>query len=325
MRLFLTAFLRLVRPCRADGGWRAGLRRKASSRRRDAPRRAVRIPRSRVRTRAPATRRCAGHEAARGAAQKTAEPPARPDLTAADQDAAIIPISRTHGSGPIRRPTSPRMLPTVSGPWINLSTGGGDGAFGAGLLERMVGVRQTPAVRARHRGQHRRADGAVRVRRLRRWMSRLKRAYTEYNAGDIFEDVKTPESLVDTWPLKRLIAKEVTPELLAAVAEGHKAGRRLFVATTNLDASRGVVWNMGAIAARGDEAALKLFRDILLASTAIPGPVSAGSDRRRDERKAEQGDARRRRACGAALYGARNDAQRDPAATSFPRRSFTSL
>jgi hypothetical protein len=100
---------------------------------------------------------------------------------------------------------------------------------------------------------------------------RLRRAYTEYNAGDIFEDVKTPESLVDTWPLKRLIAKEVTPDLLAAVAEGHRAGRRLFIATTNLDAARGVVWNMGAIAARGDEAALKLFRDILLASTAIPG------------------------------------------------------
>ena len=99
----------------------------------------------------------------------------------------------------------------------------------------------------------------------------LKRAYTEYNAGDIFEDTKTPESLVDTWPLKRLIAKEVTAELLAQVAEAHKRGRRLFVATTNLDAQRGVVWNMGAIAAKGDEAALKLFRDILAASTAIPG------------------------------------------------------
>ena len=83
--------------------------------------------------------------------------------------------------------------------------------------------------------------------------------------------MKTPESLVDTWPLKRLIAKEVTPELLAKIAEAHKAGRRLFVATTNLDAQRGVVWNMGAIAAKGDEAALKLFRDILAASTAIPG------------------------------------------------------
>jgi hypothetical protein len=45
----------------------------------------------------------------------------------------------------------------------------------------------------------------------------------------------------------------------------------LFVVTTNLDAGRRVVWNMGAIAARGDDKALKLFRDILLASCSIPG------------------------------------------------------
>src|SRR5262249_61449016 len=50
----------------------------------------------------------------------------------------------------------------------------------------------------------------------------------------------------------------------------HARGRRLFVATTNLDAGRRVVWNMGAIAARGEEG-LKLFRDVLLASSSIPG------------------------------------------------------
>jgi predicted acylesterase/phospholipase RssA len=47
--------------------------------------------------------------------------------------------------------------------------------------------------------------------------------------------------------------------------------------TTNLDAERAVVWNMGAIAEHGDDRALKLFRDVLLASASIPGlfpPVS---------------------------------------------------
>ena len=38
-----------------------------------------------------------------------------------------------------------------------------------------------------------------------------------------------------------------------------------------MDAGRRVIWNMGAIAARGDDKALKLFRDILLASSSIPG------------------------------------------------------
>ena len=38
-----------------------------------------------------------------------------------------------------------------------------------------------------------------------------------------------------------------------------------------MDAGRRVIWNMGAIAARGDDKSLKLFRDILLASSSIPG------------------------------------------------------
>ena len=161
-------------------------------------------------------------------------------------------------------------LPTTPGPWLALSTGGGDGAFGAGLLNGwsesgkrpefsvVTGV-STGALMAPYAFIGSSQDPG------------LKRAYTEYNAGDIFEDVKTPESLVDTWPLKRLIDKEVTPELLAQVAEAYKGGRRLFVATTNLDAQRGVIWNMGAIAAKGDQAALELFRNVLRASTAIPG------------------------------------------------------
>ncbi len=51
--------------------------------------------------------------------------------------------------------------------------------------------------------------------------------------------------------------------------------------TTNLDAQRPVLWNMGAIAASGRPDALQLFREILLASSSIPGifpPVMIRSD-----------------------------------------------
>jgi hypothetical protein len=41
--------------------------------------------------------------------------------------------------------------------------------------------------------------------------------------------------------------------------------------TTNLDAQRAVLWNMGAIAARGYPAALDLFRKVLVASASAPG------------------------------------------------------
>ena len=201
---------------------------------------------------------------------KQPEQPTRPDFTADDQAAATIPGVPDARFWADSEKDFLAVLPPTPGPWLVLSTGGGDGAFGAGLLNGwsesgkrpefsvVTGV-STGALMAPYAFVGSSQD------------SGLRRAYTEYNAGDIFEDVKTPESLVDTWPLKRLIAKEVTPELLAKVAEGYKAGRRLLVATTNLDAQRGVVWNMGAIAAKGDEASLKLFRDILAASTAIPG------------------------------------------------------
>jgi predicted acylesterase/phospholipase RssA len=99
----------------------------------------------------------------------------------------------------------------------------------------------------------------------------LRDAFTNITSADVFEVGATPESFVDTWPLKEVIAKRVTPALLADIATQHRAGRRLFIVTTDVDAERSVVWNMGAIAAHGGDAALNLFRAILLASTSIPG------------------------------------------------------
>src|SRR5436853_485755 len=203
-------------------------------------------------------------------AAKQPKQPERPDFTAEEQAVAVIPGIPDARFWADSEKDFLAALPTTPGPWLALSTGGGDGAFGAGLLNGwsesgkrpdfsvVTGV-STGSLMAPYAFIGSSQDAG------------LKRAYTETNAGDIFEDTKTPESLVDTWPLKRLIGKEVTPELLVQVAEGYKRGRRLFVATTNLDAQRGVLWNMGAIAAKGDEAALELFRNVLRASTAIPG------------------------------------------------------
>jgi len=44
----------------------------------------------------------------------------------------------------------------------------------------------------------------------------------------------------------------------------------LLVVTTDLDAQRAVVWDMGAIAASGGPGAFKLFRDVLAASASVP-------------------------------------------------------
>ena len=51
------------------------------------------------------------------------------------------------------------------------------------------------------------------------------------------------------------------------------------VFTTNLDAQRPVMWDMGRIAQAGTPEALRLFHDVLMASAAVPGifpPVLIG-------------------------------------------------
>jgi predicted acylesterase/phospholipase RssA len=54
------------------------------------------------------------------------------------------------------------------------------------------------------------------------------------------------------------------------VAAEHARGRRLYVASVDLDAQQYVVWNMGLIAASGHPEALELFRKVMLASASIP-------------------------------------------------------
>ena len=59
--------------------------------------------------------------------------------------------------------------------------------------------------------------------------------------------------------------------MLTDIATAHARGRRLYIGTTNLDAQRLVIWDIGAIAASGHPAALELIRNVILASASIPG------------------------------------------------------
>jgi hypothetical protein len=72
-------------------------------------------------------------------------------------------------------------------------------------------------------------------------------------------------------PLADLVDHYATDEMLQAVAAEAAKGRLLLIATTDLDSERTVIWDMGAIAQHGGPAALKLFRQVLIASASIPG------------------------------------------------------
>jgi predicted patatin/cPLA2 family phospholipase len=211
------------------------------------------------------------------AAQPQKLPPRAP-FTAADEAVAGVPGMPDARFWADSETDFAKALPPQSGPergpWLILSTGGADGAFGAGLLNGLSAAGKRPDY-AVVTGVSTGALMAPFVFAGPRYDAALAAVYTHTSAADIFEVGGTGESFLDTWPLKDLIAKQITPALLADIAAAHQAGRRLFIVTTDLDAERSVVWNMGAIAVHstvgsGDEA-IKLFRRILLASGSVPG------------------------------------------------------
>jgi hypothetical protein len=82
-------------------------------------------------------------------------------------------------------------------------------------------------------------------------------------------------SLLKQEPLRAMIERYLTSDVLSKIAAEHRKGRRLLILTSNLDSQRAVIWNMGAVADSGRPDALKLFQDIIIASASIPGVYPA--------------------------------------------------
>lgn len=173
----------------------------------------------------------------------------------------------------------PDGLPIVN--VLALSSGGTNGAFGAGLLAGWTAHGTRPEFQI-VTGVSAGALIAPFAFLGPRYDTTLKRVWTQNNLADlvVFQGISgilSGIAAVDTKPLADAIAKYLTPRLLHEIAREYGRGRYLLMGTTNLDAQRPVVWNMGAIAASGHPDALDLFRKIVLASAAIPGlfpPVS---------------------------------------------------
>lgn len=204
----------------------------------------------------------------REATAKT-QPPAR-DFKAADLAVAVIPgipDARFWGDS---EADYLRVLGSAGDDWLALSAGGEDSGFGAGLFTGLTasGRRTDYAVVTGV------SSGALLAPFIFLGPSRdgeMRDNFMALNAAEVFEDQRTRESLLDTWPLRKYLERHITRALIDAVAAEHKRGRRLIVLTANLDTARPVAWNMGAIAAAGTDASMKLFRDVLVASSAIPG------------------------------------------------------
>jgi hypothetical protein len=157
---------------------------------------------------------------------------------------------------------------------LALSGGGANGAYGAGLLNGWSKEGSRPVFKI-VTGISTGALIAPLAFLGSEYDGKLKEFYTTTSSKDIFKkksvlNIVMGNSLGNTKPLARLIAGAIDNEVLRAIAEAHSKGRRLYIGTTNLDAQRPAVWDMGAIASSGKKGALELFRKIMLASASIP-------------------------------------------------------
>jgi predicted acylesterase/phospholipase RssA len=160
--------------------------------------------------------------------------------------------------------------------FLAVSGGGSNGAFGAGLLFGWTASGKRPEF-AVVTGVSTGSLIAPFAFLGPPYDDSLKEAYTQVSAEDIFEKkgvfrvLRGAASVADSSPLRRLVARYVTDQMLADITREHKRGRRLLVGTTNLDAERPVVWDIGAIASSGVAGRKQLIQDILVASASVPG------------------------------------------------------
>jgi predicted acylesterase/phospholipase RssA len=206
----------------------------------------------------------------------------RTPYTEAELENAIpmgIPNVRAWGDAPLSvlKTQLANLGPLLTGQPISmlaLSGGGEHGAFGAGLL---CGWSESG-----HRPTFDIVTGVSTGALMSpfaflgsKYDDRLKALYTQMTFHSVFSG--NPflglfgQGLYSTAPLQRVVASQVDQKLLDDIAEAYRNGRRLFVITTNLDAERPVIWNMGALAASGHPQALELFRKVLVASASVAG------------------------------------------------------
>ncbi|HZP08121.1 patatin-like phospholipase family protein [Methyloceanibacter sp.] len=181
------------------------------------------------------------------------------------------------------RSSRPDLLAKGRRPVINflaLSGGGSDGAFGAGVLGGWTAAGTRPEFDV-VTGVSTGALTAPFAFLGPKYDAALKEVFTTSDTEDIaiarpVRGLIGGDSLASNAPLAKVVAHYVTPEFLAEIAAEHRKGRRLLIGTTNLDAERPVIWDMGAIATSGSPEALELFRTVLLSSAAIPAVFPPG-------------------------------------------------
>jgi predicted acylesterase/phospholipase RssA len=159
--------------------------------------------------------------------------------------------------------------------FLAVSGGGDNGAFGAGLLNGWTAAGTRPEFKL-VTGISTGALIAPFAFLGPKYDTTLKEVYTTSSPKNILNPrgklaALFDDALADNRPLWQLTRKHVNEELLREIAAEYAKGRFLLIGTTDLDARRGIIWDMGRIASYGGSEALDLFVNIMVASAAIPG------------------------------------------------------
>jgi len=158
--------------------------------------------------------------------------------------------------------------------YLAISGGGANGAFGAGLFAGWTASGTRPEF-SMVTGVSTGALTAPFVFLGSDYDDVLKQVYTTTSTKDIAEkrnliSALFSDSMADSAPLRALIGRYITIDIIEAIAREHRRGRRLYIGTVNLDAGRSVIWSIGAIAASDYPRKLALIHDVMQASAAIP-------------------------------------------------------
>jgi predicted acylesterase/phospholipase RssA len=159
--------------------------------------------------------------------------------------------------------------------YLAISGGGENGAFGAGLLVGWTAAGTRPEFKL-VTGISTGALIAPFAFLGPHYDARLMAVYTRTSANDILEKrsylaALFDDALASTAPLRLTLQRFVDQKMLDDIAAAYRQGRLLLIGTTDLDEGRPVIWNVGKIAASGQPGALRLVREILRASAAVPG------------------------------------------------------
>jgi predicted patatin/cPLA2 family phospholipase len=186
-------------------------------------------------------------------------------------NASIIKLERIGTRGEAVTRPAPKEITLLA-----LSGGGASGAFGAGFMCGWTAKGSRPDFDI-VTGVSTGALMGPAVFLGPKYDDSVKKLYTTHSDKDI-ATMKDPvsifiggsASMMSTKPLAKILDAYMTMDMMNEIAREHAKGRRFYVATSQIDAQRMVIWDMGAIASIGTPRALDLFHKVLLASSAIP-------------------------------------------------------